>query len=320
MLFVPMVLFPWRKLMNISDKFRFRAYRVNLVAADDISLPPYSGSAIRGLFGHALRLVSCPPQCKDPAKCIIGNACPYFFIFESQRHDTPAGLKNYPHPIVLEPPSQTRIKKGESFSFNFILFGKSIMFLPHIVYAICCMGELGLGKGRGKFKLEKIESIPSGKLVYNPESGELLSNGEDIKPTKKELGNRLTVEFVTPLRLKNKGQYDYQPSFQSLIRSILRRVTLLAKGYCDYNLSFDFKNILKSAENVEITKSDIRKVMINRYSGRQKRKVPLYGALGKITYSGENLKMFSELLSIAEWIHVGGATIFGFGKIKLHTK
>ena len=58
-----------------------------------------------------------------------------------------------------------------------------------------------------------------------------------------------------------------------------------------------------------------------RYSARQKRKIPMNGFQGTLTYEGD-YGSFLPLLKVGEYIHLGKDTIFGYGRytMEVHSK
>jgi len=305
-------------MKNPWDILYFYAYDVKLRAIDSIELPAYSGSTLRGALGYALRKVACVPQCKEIEKCILGNRCPYYYAFESQRRGTPEGLKNYPHPFILEPMTAQTIQPGSEFSFGLILIGQAVKILPYFIYAFIQMGELGIGKNRGKFSLIGVKSRPSGKLIFDSKQETIQGEGEKLLPKKLELGSRIQVAFQTPTRLKVKGTYQAVPKFESIIRAGLRRMSLLAKGYCGSKLELSFPELVESSRKVKIARDRTNWEIINRYSSRQRSKIPMYGFTGAVEYVGD-FTPFGELVDAMQWLHIGGATAFGFGKIVIKT-
>lgn len=296
----------------------FYPFEAKFTAVDRIELPYYSGSTVRGGLGRALRKVACVPLCKSPQTCLLGSLCPYFYAFESQRNDAPAGLRNYPHPFVLEPVSSSIVEQGSEFSFGFILVGNSIRILPYFIYAFIQMGQMGIGKNHGKFNLISVVSRPSGKVVYQPERGVIEFWGDRISPSKIHIGRRVRLSFLTPTRLKIGGIYEVAPRFESLVRAGLRRMSLLARGYCDAELRLRFDELIEMSRGVRIVNEMTNMRIIKRFSSRQKAKVPMYGFTGIVEYEGD-LPSFGELLDALRWLHIGGATSFGFGKVEIIT-
>jgi len=142
----------------------YQTYEFTLKAEDEIHLPAYKGSAFRGGFGAAFRKVVCALRRTECGACLLRLRCPYAYIFETfpdrQTEVLRAGThEKAPHPFVIEPPlEQTRVyEPGQSLSFNLILIGRGNDYLPYFVYAFEELGKMGIGRGRGRYRLERIE-------------------------------------------------------------------------------------------------------------------------------------------------------------------
>ena len=61
----------------------------------------------------------------------------------------------YPHPFVIDAPLETtrEYRPGEDLSFNLILIGKGGNYFPYFILAFEELGRIGIGQGKGKFKL-----------------------------------------------------------------------------------------------------------------------------------------------------------------------
>lgn len=76
--------------------------RLEFEALEEVTLPPFAGSAFRGVFGHALRdnLCHARPQCKG--ECLKPEGCHYYALFERNREEGEGG--NLPKSLILDPP------------------------------------------------------------------------------------------------------------------------------------------------------------------------------------------------------------------------
>jgi hypothetical protein len=102
----------------IPDKFTVARFRFNLSPLEEIHLPLYKGSTLRGGFGHAFKRVVCIQKGKECNGCMVKSTCVYSYVFETSPPEETEILrlyKNVPHPFVIEPPltSQRLFKKGE---------------------------------------------------------------------------------------------------------------------------------------------------------------------------------------------------------------
>ena len=123
----------------VPDKFTIARFQFNLSPLEEIRLPLYKGSTLRGGFGHAFKRVVCIQKGKVCNDCMVKSTCVYSYIFETSPPEDTEILrlyKNIPHPFVIEPPltSQRLFKKDEEITFNLILIGKAIQYLPYFIY------------------------------------------------------------------------------------------------------------------------------------------------------------------------------------------
>jgi len=144
----------------------FSRFRMILRLREAVELPPFKGFALRGVFGTALRELSCTTGHKDCAPCPRNMRCPYRYLFETASADTQGAerkFNSFPRPYVLVPPHETRqsYKKDDSIIFELLLFGRATDYLPHVITAFEQAGRNGFKrKGMsGRFTLELVESM-----------------------------------------------------------------------------------------------------------------------------------------------------------------
>jgi len=141
--------------------FRLARFRLRLKAKEMLYLPAYKGSALRGGFGQVFRQIACLGANRGFGECLLGERCPYHYIFETP---PPAGsvildkVPTAPQPFVLEPPLETKrvYEPDEEFVFHLVLVGKALDYLPYFIYAFDELGRVGLGRGKGKYTLEAV--------------------------------------------------------------------------------------------------------------------------------------------------------------------
>ena len=71
--------------MNAATSFPVARYRFEFQASQAIRLPAYSGSMLRGAFGHALRQLACMTRHKECAGCPLIGSCPYPCLLYTSR-------------------------------------------------------------------------------------------------------------------------------------------------------------------------------------------------------------------------------------------
>lgn len=313
----------YRTLENLY----FSRYIFTLHALEEIRLPAYKGSTLRGLLGYGLKRLTCIFKNSKCEHCLFKLNCVYSRFMESplpEDHPLKNKCKKAPHPYVIIPPVQRKkvFSKGATLSFGMIIVGKANESLPYVIYAISEMGKKGIGINRGKYELRLVESEDkdkSKKIIYSIEDGNIRLKSYEIS-FKDLLKNtpscsKIRLTFETPLRIKHKGKLIKSIPFEVLIHRLAERAFLLANIYCSSELT-DFSGLLEGANNITLTSERVIWIDWIRYSTRQKTNMKLGGIVGEIIYSGD-LTKFVPLLKLGEYIHVGKATTFGLGKYRL---
>jgi hypothetical protein len=318
------------EVFRILAPFSFSAFRLNIRAEEPLHLPSYKGSALRGAFGYTLRraFCMCMEKDKDCGKCRYSNDCPYSYIFETRPSPDDPFLRNkerVSNPYIIRPPLDEReeFSVGEELSFELILPGKSIEYLPFFLVAFIEMGKTGLGRGKGRFSLSRMETIGSDRSltpIYH-DTDQML-RGRIIKITCGELlkscppQEKCRLRFLTRLELKEKEKYP-DIRFGVLFRGLLRRITTLAHLHCGIDCSgIDFSGLSHAADEIRTVSSNLSYEHAERYSSRQKCRMPFGGLIGDISFEGE-LAPFWPFILLGEWVHVGKKTTFGLGRYEL---
>ena len=311
--------------MTLLQNFRIARYRIVLTALSTILMPPYAGSTYRGGFGHAFRKMVCTQGDIDCRDCTLKAVCPYPYIFETTPFEGAQQLRSYgdvPRPFIIDPLSTRGIyRRGESFEFRLTLIGRAIDYLPYFLVSFRELGEIGIGKGRGRFKLTHVLT-DSGKPIYDGDT-QIVHNLKNTLSFDKIQGetaslptDQLTLRLLTPTRITHKGQITDQLPFHLFWRRLIGRISALAYFHCGESLNLDFKGLIAQAETVQTVQSRLRWHDWTRYSSRQNRKMQLGGLVGSVTYMGD-LAMFLPFVALGKFLHVGKNSTFGLGKYRI---
>jgi CRISPR/Cas system endoribonuclease Cas6 (RAMP superfamily) len=204
-----------------------------------------------------------------------------------------------------------------------ILFGEAVRDLPYMIYAIEEMGREGLGRTidvkRGRFTLHEV--LLNGKRLYCSEDrvlaqcepGHLLLSRMP-RPTHKV--ERVLLRLETPLRLKYRNRLHPELPFHLLVRAMLRRIASLNARFGEGEPDLDYKGLVRRAEKAREAASSLQWTDWARYSNRQEQKMLMGGLTGTIQYEGD-LSEFIPLLHYSEKVHLGKATTFGLGRIRV---
>lgn len=152
-------------------RLRVACFRVTLAAREPLTVPPYKGSALRGGFGAAFKKLCCVlSERRYCSGCALHHACPYGVIFETapppgSTHT--AKYRDVPRPFVIVPPAdgRTSYEPGERLEFSLNVFGRAVDLYAYFILAFEEFGRRGLGRGRGKFAVERVTAFPPRPLL-----------------------------------------------------------------------------------------------------------------------------------------------------------
>jgi CRISPR-associated endoribonuclease Cas6 len=320
-----------RVMEGSLHNFRFARFHFFLRALENINLPAYKGSTLRGGFGHAFKKVVCVNRERICGTCLLKEKCVYSYVFETPPPSGASKMKKYPyvpHPFVITPPLEEKrqYRQGETLCFELTLIGKTIDFLPYFIYTFDELGQIGIGRGRGKYKLEELRNSTNrngGETIYSAADKILRQNIQSVgldeifeSFSPPSLPGSLTINFITPTRLKFEGKLTPTLEFHVLIRNMLRRISLLSYFHCGEELDLDYRSLIEESLSIRVKKSNLHWFDWERYSNRQDTRMMMGGFLGSVTFEGE-IEPFLPFLLLGEYIHVGKGTSFGLGKYNI---
>ncbi len=309
----------------MSD-FSVSVFRIKIKGDEKVVLPYFPGVALRGAFGASLRRMTCVVKGGDCDTCVLNQKCVYATSFESIfSGDSPylKGTNKAPHPVLVYPLELGGgiSRKGGTYTFGMTVFGDARAYLPYYIYAISRLGERGLGKNRGRFRLSSVQERvhPRGwREIYREGSDTLLTDGSGI-PIEGLLKRRtrqktLVLQTVTPLRLKSDGRLVTSPNLSHILLGALFRLRVLSSFYSDE--AIDLLSDLELEEllsEVAVKESAFRWRDHGRYSKRQGTTMRLGGVMGRMVISGDLNRVY-PILKVGELLHIGKNTAFGLGR------
>ena len=273
------------------DKLAIARYRFVLQALEPMSLPPHKGATLRGGFGQAFKRMAClHPQAEGCKTCQERERCAYSYVFETPVPTDARVLRTHeavPRPFVFEPPldDKTQYNVGEELAFGLVLIGRGVDYLPYFVLAFKALGEVGLGRGRGRFRLKQVWAHdplgPWETLIYDGPSDALrnvvMTAGiAEIQQAAVKLStHEVSVSFLTPTVLKHNGVIVREPAFDVLVRALLRRVSSLYYFHCGERWETDYKGLVEQARKVETVEASVHWQEWERYSTKQDRRIEM---------------------------------------------
>jgi hypothetical protein len=310
---------------------KFALYRLRLLlelGARRQTLPAYLGSTVRGIFAASFRQVVCVTRAPVCDGCLLLHRCPYPYIFETPPalHLPEALQKRFrqaPRPYIFEVPL---IYRGEeTLELGLVLVGRALDFLPYFLYVVQETGKSGLGRARVPYRLLTVTdgSRPDGPVIFQADAGIVRDDVQattlaDVQHPGDAEVHQVTLELLTPLRVKKYG--DYQASgarleFATLIDLLLGRIEALSLFHCGDPWAPNTA-LREAARSVQVVAKHLALQRLERYSNRHHQKLPLHGFVGMLSFAG-NLAPFLPLLRLGAYLHIGAGTAFGLGHYRL---
>lgn len=305
---------------------RISRYRFRFHALDPIRLPPFPGSAMRGIFGHGLKRSVCVTHQSDCSECALRSHCVYSYLFET--HLSVDKRDNAPQPLVLDVQRlQRRYEPGEAFSVEATLVGKANRNFPYLIQAWQRAGQRGLGRENARFELRQADVLDfqscnwqqffpaEGGATKLPEPFDFMAVSDESIPA------HVQVRLVTPYRGKRKGRLVTPESFdiQGFMVSLLRRISRLQELHDPDYPKVDLPLLIHAASNLTMTNADLKWKEWTRHSSRQHTHMNMGGVVGTFTVSGEGMRQLWPGLQLGQWIQAGKNTLFGLGCYQIHT-
>lgn len=295
------------------ENMQFLTLRAVFTAQQDGVLPPYLGSTLRGILGHCIHDFACTNPGKQCYACEKKRDCIYTACFASA--GTPAGAVN-PFVLYARKEGKTRWKKGEPLAFDLTLIGRTVERAGLFLEALYAMSRRGWGVYRLTFALEQIADPISNRLIYA--GGKTWMQNLCIRTleSKPHPASAALIRFDTPVSIVSSGVLCKDPDFQTLVRFLSRRISLLALAYTDHTVEWT-DSFYEAAKHIKTVQSSWRERDIHRYSMNQKEgHLSLPGIEGWILYEG-NLEPFTPLLYAGQILHMGKNATHGYGHFEV---
>jgi len=307
--------------------------RFTLEPEEPIRLPRMNkGITLRGAFGTSLRKslrnLVCADKTASCDSCQIHEVCPYGMVFAPKVPKDAKRLRlnrDIPRPFVIKPPLDGKqvYGPGEPLRFDMVLVGRCRDLFPYVIVSIKELGRCGIGVGRGRFRIGRVECLDAeggtqevmkarDNLVHTPRRDIHLGSAPELKQ------DRIRVRFLTPVLLKEKGQW-VRPSFSALMKRLRDRIAALSYFYQGRPMEMDFCGFGQKAEAAaKMVFRNIHWVEESRYSKHRDFSHRLKGWVGEVVYEG-GLELFWPFLWLGQFLHVGKAAAFGQGWYRCET-
>lgn len=318
----------------MSPSFDLTIYhiRVTCETLTTVHFGIHAGAQWRGALWDTMRTFACT----DPKQRGVPEHswhCPMCFILALEV-DSPRGV-NPARPLVIRPPLTIHAKQdytfipGESFVLEFILIEKAINVFPYLIQAVQRIGQQGIGFGRGRFNLQRVEAFNPltkslsilyeiGRLVGIPDlsiTGAQVAAHAERLPT-----DHMWLHFLTPTQLVQDGKVLSRPQLHILVIRLLERLQALEYHYGQPAPQEVWKTRHEAlggiAKTIPIRRDETQ--WIRAYSGsrRVNRRQDVSGFVGSVMIEGDMSSLRSWLLW-ASLVNVGKNAIKGNGWLEV---
>jgi len=268
----------------------------------------FLGPTIRGGLGYALKR-RCQPNCNPSQETEPVEPNAYSMVFEGRPPEDRKVMRRYdavPPPFALRLAAPGQWDGGPTdLRFSVRLFGDAAIWLPDIVASIEQLGSDGVGKNRVRFDVDSM--TPRTILRCNDRASVAISH---LDPVPRD--GRLRWTFETPVQL-TKGRSDSRPLIRplQLILAGRRRWHVMTSLFGEPT-SRDTARL--EEDEFRVTSNSIQTWSINRFSGRQKRSIPLSGFIGEMDIEGP-WSQAGDWITAIRHLHLGKHVSFGFGRV-----
>ena len=288
----------------MATVFEFFRFSFHFRAVDTVRFPAgKAGNAVRGALGLALR----------DAASSGGFAC--LFQPAAGPH-APSGLADPPRSFVIRAGHLDGVAcvAGSSFFWDVHLFDLRHPPLDALRQAFQQLAQSGIGPGRGRAVLERVEQLDlgdNGREVTGAPDPPLAVDLDSATPA---AGVRLG--FLTPTELKGEGGLLDRPEFPVLFGRLRDRLGALSALYGRGPLAVDFRGLGERACGVRLVRCALDWQQVERRSGRTGQVHSIGGFTGEAEYAGD-LGEFLPWLAAARWVGVGRQTVWGKGDVRV---
>lgn len=327
--------------MQLEDAYRLMEglevyhLRFEVRSLERVQFSGAPGSALRGALYQALSRQFCADA---RARHLPDHhaACPVCWLLATEDPAQERG-RDLPRPLAIRPPfGAVAFEGGVDWSFGVVLAGRrALASFSHLVRAVQEMGAGGVGIGRGRFRLLDIHetnpllatdrSLVRERRVAPPETP--VTAQQVMERAGALPANRLTLRFLTPLRVGEREHLMRRPDLGVLTRRLLERCQSMAVHYGQSNsLALERENwralslyLSDVAESARLTANETH--WEDNWSGSRRtgRMSPVGGLVGVARWEGELAPLIPWMLW-GQSLQVGKSTVKGNGWFQVEAK
>lgn len=299
--------------------------RFTVEAESAVVFDAQPGSALRGALYTYMRRHYCS-EASGFAGANHQQECPVCWLLALEDEERTRG-RNLPRPLTLQPPSPGEYARGARFTFGVTLIGRAQRLMVYLLRAGGQIGWVGVGKGRGTFRLIDIAE-------YSPllDTARSLQQDQAVRRTTLHVDaprieecagmgtpDRVTLHLLTPMRLiaDKTRQRSVNPMTlsQRLIERCQDLVTYYGEGEPPAREAWiaAAAALRTHAETVRIAYDETEWVEAWSGSRRQDHLTPIGGLTGVVRFEGEGVAALRPWLLWGQSLHVGKDAVKGNG-------
>jgi hypothetical protein len=333
----------------IIESLPLARLRFDLETLEPAEVPPYKGDLLRMALLWWLSEYWCPlptrcrQGCQQPDTCFFGRLCQPVvdpnWPAQMQRlmGDTPP-----PAYVLWDQQDRRRtLQEGAAWSFELTLVGElALRQIPAVVAAVQQGAEQGMGRIRLRSRVQRVtartgfDSSTAGPCLaeQRPHDDGTALTWQSFRLDEIRFGydqalcwadrydhpvRTLSLRYLSPVKIKEHGEWVELPHFRAVARALVRRLRLLSQvhGAGEWPQA-EYGPLLDLAETVRLGHDETFWMGYTRRS-KSSGEQDVEGFVGQAWYAGEDLRPLLPILWLGQWLHVGKEYVLGCGRYKV---
>lgn len=295
-------------------------YHLHFVAGTDGVINEDPRGLWHGVFGRALREISCVRPGIECSDCDVLFDCPYSKLFSAPRPPETELMRRYttvpvPHVFHVPPEHPRTLLEGQALDLGLVLVGDANDGCDLMIQAMAEAGNGGLGAGRLQLWLQQVEQhVPGrGEPWLLAAKGEIHDAQSPEMPALPPAPERVRMQFLTAYKASGKPVGGHPVEIERLLMAIVRRISLLQYFYTGQRLEAAFDQLKLAAQRVVVLGCRMQRQRAARYAAGHGRQVDHSGLVGEIDLDLSGCEALWPYLHLGQWLNVGKSASMGFG-------
>lgn len=332
---------------SILESLPLARLQLELESLETIEVPPYKGDLLRMALLWWLSEFWCPEEqrcchgCRHPDVCLFGQLC--------EPAVNPAWSSATRRLIGDSPPPaytlwdmrdrRTHIVAGSTWAFELTWVGRTAMQqIPAIVAAVQRGAEQGMGRIRWRNQVRRVSAWLPGDIQPRVLADTEAYHGAETLIWKENQVEdavfdysqavqwaeqwpapvqTLHIDYLSPVKLKERGEWVEIPEFSAIARALTRRLRILSEVYGGGEWPHaEYGPLLDLADNVILEHHETHWLDYERRS-KQSGLYTIEGFVGPAWYTAEGFRPWLPVLWLGQWLHIGKSYVIGSGRYPL---